>query len=149
MSYLYLKDACSLPMLSASCYFPSHHVLASAQERSQTVEMQLSETTKQLHELRVRQRQLEARNALLEKVAKLNKQPSGEAPLEGSPSPTVPFSIQVCCKFLSHYNNCKFSKVSAAMHPPVCRNQVQHVMWQAVLCCDMLQLFHMMVCPLL
>lgn len=46
------------------------------QERAQNIETQLSETTKQLHELRIRQRQLEARNALLEKVAKLNQQPS-------------------------------------------------------------------------
>lgn len=45
-------------------------------ERAQNIETQLSETTKQLHELRIRQRQLEARNALLEKVAKLNQQPS-------------------------------------------------------------------------
>lgn len=75
-----------------------HSSLAFAQERSHTIEAQLSETTKQLHELRIRQRQLEARNALLEKVAQLNKQPSGEAPPEGLPSPTVPFSIQVCCK---------------------------------------------------
>lgn len=85
-----------------------HSNLASAQERSHTIEAQLSETTKQLHELRIRQRQLEARNALLEKVAKLNKQPSGEAPPEGLPSPTVPFSIQVFCKLLrreSKYKN--------------------------------------------
>ncbi len=46
------------------------------QERAQNIETQLSETTKQLHELRIRQRQLEARNALLEKVAKLNQQPA-------------------------------------------------------------------------
>ncbi|KAL0023825.1 hypothetical protein WJX77_009006 [Trebouxia sp. C0004] len=47
-------------------------------ERAQSIEAQLSETTKQLHDLRIRQKQLEARNALLEKVAKLNQQPSHE-----------------------------------------------------------------------
>ncbi|KAL3132930.1 hypothetical protein ABBQ38_006844 [Trebouxia sp. C0009 RCD-2024] len=63
-------------------------------ERCHTIEAQLSETTKQLHELRVRQKQLEARNALLEKVAKLTKQPSGESPAESSASPSFPFSLQ-------------------------------------------------------
>ena len=57
------------------------------QERSQNIEIQLSETTKQLHELRVRQKQLEARNALLEKVAKLHQQPSNDAS-EPAQSPT-------------------------------------------------------------
>ena len=50
----------------------------SLQERSQSIEAQLAETTSQLHELRLRQRQLEARNSLLEKVAVLNKQQSGD-----------------------------------------------------------------------
>ena len=44
------------------------------QERSHTAEAKLLETTAQLEELQVRQRQLEARNLLLEKVARLNKQ---------------------------------------------------------------------------
>ncbi|DBA70363.1 hypothetical protein WJX79_000172 [Trebouxia sp. C0005] len=43
-------------------------------ERSHTAEAKLLETTAQLEELQVRQRQLEARNLLLEKVARLNKQ---------------------------------------------------------------------------
>ena len=71
-------------LLQHSIHRASHeHV--SVQERSQTVEAQLAETTKQLHDLRVRQKQLEARNALLEKVAKLNQQTSCE-PKEPSPS---------------------------------------------------------------
>ncbi|KAL0055380.1 hypothetical protein WJX82_011516 [Trebouxia sp. C0006] len=43
-------------------------------ERSHTAEAKLLETTAQLEELQVRQRHLEARNLLLEKVARLNKQ---------------------------------------------------------------------------
>ncbi|DBA97104.1 TPA: hypothetical protein ACH3X1_014875 [Trebouxia sp. C0004] len=43
-------------------------------ERSHTAEAKLLETTAQLEELQVRQRQLEVRNLLLEKVARLNKQ---------------------------------------------------------------------------
>ncbi|DBA68459.1 hypothetical protein WJX79_009497 [Trebouxia sp. C0005] len=45
-------------------------------ERSETIEAQLATTTSQLHALKLRQRQLEARNDLLEKVAALNKQQS-------------------------------------------------------------------------
>ncbi len=45
-----------------------------AQERSSTTEAQLAETTSQLHNLKVRQKELEARNALLEKLARLDKQ---------------------------------------------------------------------------
>lgn len=56
------------------------------QERAQNIEAQLSETTKQLHDLRVRQKQLEARNLLLEKVAKLNQQPSQEASEPAQPA---------------------------------------------------------------
>ena len=44
------------------------------QERSRTAEAKLLETTAQLEELQVKQRQLEARNLLLEKVARRNKQ---------------------------------------------------------------------------
>ena len=44
------------------------------QERSHTAEAKLQATTTQLEELQVKQRQLEARNLLLEKVARLNKQ---------------------------------------------------------------------------
>ena len=44
------------------------------QERAETVEAQLAEVTNEVQELRVRQKQLEARNHLLEKVAVLNKQ---------------------------------------------------------------------------
>ncbi|KAL3162038.1 hypothetical protein ABBQ38_009107 [Trebouxia sp. C0009 RCD-2024] len=43
-------------------------------ERAQTTEAQLAETTSQLHNLRLKQRELEARNSLLEKIATLNKQ---------------------------------------------------------------------------
>ena len=74
------------------------HNVKTVQERSHNIEAQLSETTKQLHDLRMRQKQLEARNALLEKVAKLNQQPSCESPSETSPSPSgsLPWtSIQV------------------------------------------------------
>ena len=42
------------------------------------IETQLAETTQQLQELKLRQKQLEARNHLLEKVAVLNKQQSVE-----------------------------------------------------------------------
>ncbi len=55
-----------------------YHLLWLLQERTETVEAQLAETTAQLHELKLRQRQLEARNNLLEKVAALNKQQSME-----------------------------------------------------------------------
>ena len=46
----------------------------SCQVRSATVESQLAETTAQLQELREKQKSLEARNILLEKLMKLNKQ---------------------------------------------------------------------------
>jgi hypothetical protein len=45
-----------------------------AQERSTTTEAQLAETTSQLHNLKLKQKELEARNALLEKLARLDKQ---------------------------------------------------------------------------
>lgn len=45
-----------------------------AQERSSTTEAQLAETTSQLHNLKLKQKELEARNALLEKLARLDKQ---------------------------------------------------------------------------
>ena len=45
-----------------------------SKERAQTTEMQLAEATSQLHDLRLKQRELEARNSLLEKIAALNKQ---------------------------------------------------------------------------
>ena len=48
--------------------------VAILQERSELIEAQLAETTSQLHELKLRQKQLEARNQLLEKVAVMNKQ---------------------------------------------------------------------------
>ncbi len=44
------------------------------QERSSTTEVQLAETASELLKLKVRQRELEARNALLEQLANLNKQ---------------------------------------------------------------------------
>ncbi len=44
------------------------------QERSTTTEAQLAETTSQLHNLKLKQKELEARNALLEKLARLDKQ---------------------------------------------------------------------------
>ena len=47
---------------------------AALQERSNTAEAKLLETTAQLDELQARQRHLKARNMLLEKVARLNKQ---------------------------------------------------------------------------
>ena len=53
---------------------PAHVNPCVAQERSHTAEAKLQETTTQLEELQVKQRQLEARNLLLEKVARLNKQ---------------------------------------------------------------------------
>ncbi|DBA92646.1 hypothetical protein WJX77_002725 [Trebouxia sp. C0004] len=43
-------------------------------ERSSTTEAQLAETTSQLHSLKLKQKELEARNALLEKLARLDKQ---------------------------------------------------------------------------
>ena len=56
-----------------------------AQERSSTTEAQLAETTSQLHNLKLKQKELEARNALLEKLAKLDKQHKvqQEAPTNG------------------------------------------------------------------
>ena len=58
---------------SAAC---SHQCCDHVQERDQTLEAQLAETTNQLHNLRLKQRELEARNSLLEKVAALNRQQS-------------------------------------------------------------------------
>ena len=55
----------------ARCRFDNDDVL---KERAQTTEAQLAETTSQLHDLRLKQRELEARNTLLEKIAALNKQ---------------------------------------------------------------------------
>lgn len=55
-------------------------------ERSVTMEAQLFETTSQLHELKLRQKQLEARNNLLEKVAVLNTQLSIQLPDDQSDS---------------------------------------------------------------
>jgi len=49
-------------------------VTAVPQEWSHTTEAKLLETAAQLEELQVKQRQLEARNFLLEKVARLDKQ---------------------------------------------------------------------------
>lgn len=46
----------------------------SVQERSHTAEAKLLETTAQLEQLQLRQKQLEARNVLLEKISRLNKQ---------------------------------------------------------------------------
>ena len=50
------------------------------------MEAQLCETTSQLHELKLRQKQLEARNNLLEKVAVLNTQLSIQLPDDQSDS---------------------------------------------------------------
>jgi len=52
--------------------------LISAQERSANIEAQLAEATSQLQHLRLRQRQLEARNRLLE-LAAANKQSASPA----------------------------------------------------------------------
>ena len=49
-------------------------VLLCVQERSSTTEVQLAETASELQKLKIRQRELEARNALLEQLANLNKQ---------------------------------------------------------------------------
>lgn len=48
------------------------------QERDQTIEAQLAETTSELRSLRLKQRELEARNNLLEKVAALSRQSSSQ-----------------------------------------------------------------------
>ena len=53
-----------------------HRCCTVFQEREQTIEAQLAETTSELHNLRLKQRELEARNSLLEKVAALNRQQS-------------------------------------------------------------------------
>ncbi len=44
------------------------------QERCSTTEVQLAETASELQKLKIRRRELEARNALLEQLANLNKQ---------------------------------------------------------------------------
>lgn len=44
------------------------------QEQCSTTEVQLAETASELQKLKIRQRELEARNALLEQLANLNKQ---------------------------------------------------------------------------
>lgn len=48
--------------------------------KSQTLEDRLAETTAELQELRDRQKPLEARNALLEKLMQLNKQSLQQSP---------------------------------------------------------------------
>lgn len=55
------------------------HELGIVQAVSEMIETQLAETTEQLQQLKLRQKQLEARNNLLEKVAVLNKQQSLES----------------------------------------------------------------------
>lgn len=67
-----------------TCGTPRTQSKRRMQAKSQTIEAQLAETTAQLNELKVKQKQLEARNMLLEKVAALNRQPS-----TGSTSPKV------------------------------------------------------------
>lgn len=75
---------------------------AMLQERTQTTEAQLAETTSQLHNLRLRQRELEARNSLLEKIAALNKQQTlpGSVQLSGDTTVNNLTNIQVnqACK---------------------------------------------------
>ena len=71
------------------------------QERSHTAEAKLLETTAQLEELQVRQRQLEARNLLLEKVARLNKQTvlreaHEPVPLPWEVSPLIRLTTSFC-----------------------------------------------------
>ena len=48
------------------------HVLLLLQARSRSIETQLAEATTALHEMKAKHSQLEARNQLLEKVARLN-----------------------------------------------------------------------------
>ena len=68
----------------------------SCQVRSATVESQLAETTAQLQELREKQKSLEARNTLLEKLMKLNKQSlDAQAPAKVSADEVIPSSINL------------------------------------------------------
>ncbi len=50
--------------------------------KSQTLEAELAETKAQLEELKGRQKQLEIRNTLLEKVTQFNQQQPQQAPVE-------------------------------------------------------------------
>ena len=75
--------------------------LGYVQERSQSIEAQLAETTSQLHELRLRQRQLEARNSLLEKVAALNKQQDSDY-LRSPSGEQVLICAYMCCHILQY-----------------------------------------------
>jgi len=83
-----------LPRLVSTVY----HV----QERSSNVEAQLAETTSQLHDLRLRQSQLEAQNHLLELAV-----PNNPA---GLPVSAPQQSLQV------KWQSCRISDVSASLH---------------------------------
>lgn len=84
------------------------------QEREQTTEAQLAETTSQLHNLRLRQRELEARNNLLEKITALHKE-------QTSPSNAKP-CIDIKSGRLTSSQVCQVCNVH-------CKLNVLHFLW--------------------
>ena len=71
------KKASAVQVLLAVLRLPVFiRLLCLQKERDQTIEAQLAETTSELHNLRLKQKELEARNSLLEKVAALSRQQS-------------------------------------------------------------------------
>ncbi len=92
------------------------------QERSHTAEAKLLETTAQLEELQVRQRHLEARNLLLEKVARLNKQTvlreaHEPVPLPWEVSPWIRLTT-VCCAFPTCCTACANASACTGQNAP-------------------------------
>jgi len=72
-------------VITVFCYRITSERNIFGQEKSHTLEAQLAETTAQLQELKDRQKPLEARNALLEKLMQLNKR-SLQTPVASTPS---------------------------------------------------------------
>lgn len=88
-----------------------------AEAKSQTIEAQLADTTAQLNELKVKQKQLEARNALLEKVATMNRQSSTGS----SSSPSLPADDRNPWQVrLSHAHELRFCTLLASSTTPCC-----------------------------
>ena len=63
-------------------YLATSETALSVQVKSQTLEAELAETKAQLDELKGRQKQLEIRNTLLEKVTQFNQQQPQQPPVE-------------------------------------------------------------------
>ncbi len=67
--------------------------------KSQTLEAELAETKAQLEELKGRQKQLEIRNTLLEKVTQFNQQQPQQPPVEDKDQVTLMLSAMLLLLF--------------------------------------------------